>query len=390
MKRTRLLQEIRKMKFVSIYDDWRNKRLTQEEAARLLDVSDRTFRRYIDRYNEAGLEGLLDKRIEKASHRSAPVDEVCCLKEQYRSGFMGWNVKHFYSWYRRDGGSRSYTWVKNQLQAAHLVVKAKGKGKHRKKRERSPLPGMMIHQDGSTHQWVPGQFWDLIVTMDDATNEHYSMFFVDEEGTLSSFVGVSEVIQRHGLFSTFYSDRGSHYWHTPEAGGKVDKNNLTQFGRALKQLDITMIPAYSPEARGRSERAFGTHQERLPKELAKAGITTMEEANRYIQEHYLPAYNQEFMVPAMHDGSAFIPYKGDDCDLLNILCEKHERIVQKDNCVKFEGLTLQIPPNAYRLNYMKARVQIRRYWSGCLGVFYGPRRLGIYDAQGKPLKQAAA
>jgi hypothetical protein len=101
---------------------------------------------------------------------------------------------------------------------------------------------------------VPGQRWDLIVTMDDATNEHYSMFFCAGEGTQSSFEGVREVIETHGLFCSLYTDRGSHYRTTPEAGGKVDKVNLTQFGRAMKQLGIEMIPAYSPEARGREAR----------------------------------------------------------------------------------------------------------------------------------------
>ena len=167
---------------------------------------------------------------------------------------------------------------------------------------------MMIHQDASRHPWVSGQIWDLVVTMDDATNEHYSMFFVEEEGTASSLQGIREVIGKKGLPSSLYTDRGSHYWVTPEAGGKVDKKNLTQFGRAMKQLGIEMIAAYSPEARGRSERAFRTHQERLPKELALAGITTMEAANRYLSDVYLPAFNTEFSHRAPEEGSAFVPW----------------------------------------------------------------------------------
>ena len=248
MKRTEWLQETRKMRFEEAYGGWQGGRLTQEEAARLLGVCERTFRRYIDRYEDEGLEGLIDKRLNQISHRRAPVDEVMRLVDRYRSRHEGWNAKHFYAWYKRDGGGRGYTWVKNRLQEAKLVPKAAKRGAHRKRRERSPLPGMMVHQDGSTHEWVPGQHWDLIVTMDDATNEHYSMFFVDEEGTQSSFQGVQEVIETRGLFSAFYSDRGSHYWTTPEAGGKVDKVNLTQFGQAMKQLGIGMIAAYSPEA----------------------------------------------------------------------------------------------------------------------------------------------
>ena len=291
MKPTELLQEIRKMRFEEAYEGWDEGRLTQEEAARLLGVCERTFRRYINRYHEAGLQGLIDKRLEMVSHRRAPVDEVMALTEQYRKRHYGWNAKHFYAWYRRDGGGRSYTWVKSRLQEAQLIKRAPAKGKHRKRRERCPWPGMMLHQDASTHAWIPSQKWDLVVTMDDATNEHYSMVFVPQEGTMSSFRGIRQVIEDRGLFGALYTDRGSHYWHTDKAGGKVDRLHLTQFGRAMKHLGIEMIAAYSPEARGRSERAFSTHQARLPKELALAGIEDMEAANRYLEEVYRPAFN---------------------------------------------------------------------------------------------------
>jgi transposase len=388
MNRAPLLQEIRKMRFEEAYGGWTEGRLTQEEAARLLGVCDRTFRRYIDRYEEEGLEGLLDKRLEQVSHRRAPVDEVLALTTRYRTRFGGWNVRHFFSFYRREGGGRSYTWVKTKLQDAGLVPKAKAKGKHRRRRERSPLPGMLIHQDGSTHEWVPGQHWDLIATLDDATSEHYSLFFVDQEGTASSFRGVQDVIESRGLFSAFYSDRGSHYWHTPEAGGKVDKHQLTQFGRALKQLGIDMIAAYSPEARGRSERMFRTHQARLPKELARAGITTMGEANRYLEAVYRPAFNAEFACEPTERGSAFVPFVGQG--LADILCEQHERTVGKDNCVSFDGLKLQIPADRYRMHYVKVRVRVHRYPDGRLALFHGPRRLADYDALGCPLHSTPA
>jgi transposase len=369
------------MRFEEAYAGWQARRLTQEEAARLLGVCERTFRRYLDRYEDEGLEGLIDRRLEQVSQRRAPVDEVLAVTERYRSRYSGWNVKHFYAWYRREGGRRSYSWVKNTLQRAELVTKAVKGGTHRQRRERAPWPGMLLHQDGSTHEWIAGQQWDLIVTMDDATNEHYSMFFVPEEGTASSFQGVREVIVRRGLFSSLYTDRGSHYWHTPEAGGKVDKVNLTQFGRAMKHLGIEMIPAYSPEARGRSERAFGTHQGRLPKELAAAGVTTLEAANRYLAEHYLPAFNAEFRQPAMEEGSAFVPWIGGSLD--DILCEQYERTVGHDNCVRFEGITLQIPPDRHRCHYVKAKVRVHCYPNGSLAVFHGPRQLANYDAEGR-------
>jgi len=274
--------------------------------------------------------------------------------------------------------------VKNTLQAKGLVIKSSKRGVHRTRRERAHLPGMMLHQDGSSHEWVPGKKWDLIVTMDDANNEHYSMFFVEEEGTTSSFQGVGEVIVHRGLFSSLYTDRGSHYWFTPKEGGKVSKTQLTQFGRAMKHLGIQMIAAYSPEARGRSERAFRTHQDRLVKELALEGITDMNAANRYLAQVYLPAFNAEFMQPAPEEGSAFVPWKGNDLD--DILCEQDERTVSADNCVTFEGMTLQIPANQYRCHYVRVRVRVHRYLDGALAIFHGPRKLADYDQKGK-LKQ---
>lgn len=392
MRRTELLQEIRMMRFEEAYDGWQEQRLTQEEAARLLGVCDRTFRRYINRYEEEGLEGLFDKRIAQASHRCAPVDEVMKVTDLYKSRYSEFNVKHFYSWYRRlHGGGRSYTWVKNTLQAQGVVKKAPKRGAHRKKRPRSPYAGMMLHQDGSTHEWVKNKKWDLIITMDDATNEHYSVFFVDEEGTESSFHGVGEVIEKHGIFASLYTDRGSHYWFTSEAGGRVDKVRLTQFGRAMRQLGIQMIPAYSPEARGRGERVFRTHQERLPKELALAGISDMEEANRYITEVYLPAYNEEFAVTPPEPENVFVSWAGGNID--DILCEHHERTVNNDNCVSFKGVSLQIPSDKYRCHYVRVKVRVHRYSDGRLAIFHGPRKLALYDAQGNLIgkkEQAAA
>jgi transposase len=380
MRPAEWLQEVRMKRFEEAYDGWIEKRLSQEEAARILGVSDRTFRRYVERYDDGGMEALHDQRISRASHRRAPVDEVMTLTERYRARHTDWSARHFHTWYKRDGGTRSYTWVKTRLQEARLIKKAPRRGVHRKRRERAPLPGMILHQDGSTHEWVPGQKWDLIVTMDDATSEHYSMFFVDEEGTRSSFRGVGEVIRAKGLFSSLYTDRGTHYWHTSEAGGKVDKNNLTQFGRAMAQLNIGMIPAYSPEARGRSERAFRTHQDRLPKELVFHDITDMEEANRYLQQTYLPAHNAEFCQPPLEEGAAFVGWVGANLD--DILCEQYGRVVGRDNCVSFEGMKLQIPSDRHRCHYIKATVKVHRYLDDTLAVFHGPRELARYDSIG--------
>lgn len=376
------------MRFENAYTNWQDGRITQSQAAEILGVSDRTFRRYICRYEEQGLDGLYDHRITQVSHKSAPVDEVMALESLYRKEHMGWNVKHFYSWYCREGkGQRSYTWVKNKLQDANLVPKAKARGKHRRKRERAPMAGMLIHQDASTHEWVEGHKWDLVVTMDDATGEHYSMFFVEEEGTLSSFRGVKETIQKQGLFCSFYSDRGSHYWTTKTAGKKVDKENLTQFGSAMRKLGIDMIAAYSPEARGRSERAFKTHQGRLPQELKKAGVDSIHKANEYIQKHYLPAHNHEFMVAAQSPDNAFVPCL--DCKLDEILCEEYQRKVRKDNCISFEGAIIQIPCGKHRYSYANVSVRVKRYPNGSLAVFHGPRLLGRYTYSGKLIEEKA-
>ena len=244
------------------------------------------------------------------------------------------------------------------------------------------MTGMMLHQDGSTHLWLPalGRQIDLIVTMDDATSEIYSSFLVEEEGTASSLRGLHEVIARHGLFCTFYTDRGGHYFYTPKAGGKVDKDTPTQVGRALAQLGIRHIPAYSPEARGRSERMFETLQDRLVKELADAGIDTIAAANRFLSDTYLPAHNRRFAVTPAEQGSAFVPWAGGD--LAEILCHQEDRIVGNDNTVAFARLRLQIEPSPLRAHFVKATVQVRRYADDTIAIFYGPRCIGRYDPDG--------
>jgi transposase len=358
------------------------------EAAEMLGVTERTFRRWSGRYDAEGAEGLQDRRIGRASARAVPVDEALRMVTLYETRYTGWTVKHFHErWQQDHGGQRSYTWTKKTLQDAGQVSRAPRRGAHRKKRPRKPLPGMMLHQDGSTHEWVPGSQWDLIVTMDDATSTIYSAFFVEEEGTMSSFQGLREVIAAQGLFSSLYTDRGTHYWYTEAAGGKVDKTRLTQVHRALQQLGITLIPAYSPEARGRSERVFRTLQDRLPKELALAEITDMAAANRYVREHFLPAYNQRFAVPAPETGTAFIPWEGPS--LAEILCVQEERVVAKDNTVRYQGLSLQIPQDPHRFHYVKVTVRVHEYADGTRAVFHGPRCLARYHADGRVIEPEA-
>ena len=325
MRRTDRVQGLRLMKFEDVYGRTSRGVLSQAEAAEILGCSERTFRRWRDRYEAEGAEGLYDRRLGRVSARRAPVDEVMRVLELFDTRYCDFTVKHFHEKLVAEHGfTRSYNWLRLSLQGHGRTRPAPRRGAHRRKRERRALPGMMLHQDGSSHQWVPGQWWDLIVTMDDATSEIYSAFFVEEEGTMSSFRGFCEVISDRGLFCSLYTDRGSHYWHTPDAGGKVDRDNPTQVSRALAQLGIEMIPAYSPEARGRSERMFGTLQKRLPQELRLAGITDMEKANRFLKEVYLPAHNARFQVPADAEGTAFVAFIG---ALADILCVQEERTV---------------------------------------------------------------
>ena len=367
-------------KFESVLDRVRERELSQFQAAEILGMSERTFRRWRGRHEDEGLDGLFDRRLGKASAKRVPVDEIDWMVEQYRTVYTGWTVKHFHDQLRKHHGFRwSYTWTKTHLHAAGLVRPAPRRGEHRRKRPRRPLAGMLLHQDGSTHAWLEGHGpLDLIVTLDDASSEIYSAFLVEQEGTASSFTGLLEVVAAKGLFCALYTDRGSHYFHTPEAGGKVDKSNPTQLGRALAQLGIEHIAAYSPEARGRSERAFATLQDRLVKELKLAAITTVEEANRFIAEVYLPDHNARFAKPPEQPESAFVPASLEQVQ--DILCRQEERVVGNDNTVTYRGLCLQIPPSPMRPHFVKARVRVHQYPDGTLAIFHGPRRVASYSA----------
>jgi transposase len=369
------------MKFEEVYERTCRAVLSQEEAAEILGMSERTFRRWRDRLEAEGADGLYDRRLGRVSARCAPVDEVARVLDLFDTVYTGFTTKHFHEKLVDEHGfGLSYNWLRLTLQAHGRVTPAPRRGAHRRRRPRRPMVGMMVHQDGSSHEWVPGLVWDLIVTLDDATSEIYSALFVEEEGTMSSFRALHRVIAEHGLFCSLYTDRGSHYWHTPEAGGKVDKDNPTQVGRALAQLGIELIAAYSPQARGRSERMFATLQDRLPKELALAGITTMAEANRFLEEVYLPRHNARFARPPEDTGSAFVPFAG---NLEDILCIQEERVVGNDNTVRYKNRILQIPADRHRRHYVKAKVMVHEYPDHSLAVFHGPRRLARYSAEGE-------
>ncbi len=379
--------EVRIVRIAEALGRYRSGALSCLEAAEVLGISERHFRRLRDRYEAEGAEGLVDRRLGRVSARRAPLDQIAWVLDQYRTRYWDFTAKHFHEHLVRDHGFRlGYTWTKTQLHKAGLVKKAKRRGAHRKKRPRRPLPGMLLFQDGSSHRWLVdlGRDLDLIATLDDATGELLSAFLVEQEGTLSSFRGLKETIEKKGLFCSLYTDRGSHYFLTSKAGGKVDKDRLTQVGRALSQLGIEHIPSYSPEARGRIERLFATLQGRLPQELRLAGITTIEEANRHIAETFLPAFNAQFTVPAAEQGSAFLDYVGRA--LGDILAIQEERQVQNDNTVRYKGRVLQIPEQSHRRHFVKASVKVLEYPDGNLAVFHGPRCLARYDQKGALLK----
>ncbi len=381
MRRSELLEGIREMRFVSVQKRYRRREISQMEAAELLGISDRTFRRWSERFDDEGAAGLTDRRRGNAAHNRAPEAEADSVAVLYRTHYAGFTAKHVHEHLVNQGFRRGYTWTKSLPQRRGLLPLAPRRGAHRRKRPRRPLPGMMLHQDASRHEWLTGvPACDLVVTLDDATSAIYSAILVDEEGTASSFAGLLEVFTAHGLPCSLYTDRGSHYFTTLKAGGRVNRGDPTQVGRALRQLGIGHIAADSPQARGRSERAFRTLQDRLPKELALAGITSVAAANAWLREVYRPARNARFAVAAQQTGSAFVPVAG--VDLREVLCHEEERQVGPDNTVVLRKLCLQIPPSPLRAHYVRATVRVRRYADGRLGVFHGPRCIGRYDADG--------
>jgi transposase len=363
------------------------KKITWWQAAEIVGISDRQMRRWRERYEEHGYDGLMDRRRGKPSSKRVPLAEVEQVLGLYRDKYFDLNVRHFHEKLSEEHGiGLSYTWVKRALQGAGLVARERKRGVHRKRRERRPLPGMLLHIDGSHHQWFQDERWyDLIVILDDATSEIYYAQLVEEESTLTVMAGLREVVQHKGVFCALYSDRGSHFWLTPKAGGKVDPHRPTQVGRALRELGIQMIPAYSPQARGRSERSFSTWQGRLPQDLRLRGIRTLEAANAFLREQFIAEFNRRFQVAAAERGSAFVPRTSKDMDLIFSL--QFERTVNRDNTVSFQNLSLQIEPVRWRATLTGCMVTVHQHLDGALSLTHGPHRLGRYTAQGVALTE---
>jgi hypothetical protein len=386
-----MLPEVRMARIIDAIGLHQARKLSCVAAAELLGMSERHFRRLRDAYEAHGAEGIVDRRRGRVSGRRAGVDEIEWVIEAFRTRYFDFTPKHFHEAIQgrpmADGTpfSRGYTWTKSVLRLRGLVSKAPKRAAHRKKRARRPWPGMLVFQDGSRPAWLPqGPPLDLVVTLDDATSAILSAVLVEEEGTASSFVGLQETIAAHGLFSALYTDRGSHYFHTPTAGEPVDKTRLTQVGRALKQLGIEHIPSYCPEGRGRMERLFGTLQSRLPPLMRQEGLASIEAANRWLATVYIPHHNARFAVAAAEEGTAFVPFVG---ALDDILCVQDERVVGNDNTVRYAGRVLQIPEQRHRRHFVKANVRVHEYPDGRLAIFHGPRRLADYEADGTLINQ---
>jgi len=352
------------------------------QAAEIIGISERGMRRWKQRYEEYGYDGLFDRRTKKPSPKKVPLADVEKVLRLYRERYFDLNVRHFVEKLHLEHKvSLSYTWVKTALQTAGLVAKSRKRGKHRKKRPRKPLPGMMLHVDGSTHAWLGGKArQDLVAILDDATSEVYYAQLVDQESTATVMAGLKEVVEQKGVFCSLYSDRGSHFFYTPVAGGPPDRSRKTQIARALEQLDIKAIPANSPQARGRCERFFGTWQGRLPQELRLKGITTMAAANEFLRKEWIPFHNRTFAVVAPQPGTAFVPYAGRD--LKKIFSHQEERIVGNDNTVAFGKLSLQIEPQKFRFSMAKCRVLVCQHLDDTISVYYGPHLVGCYQANG--------
>lgn len=357
------------------------KRITWFQAAEILGISCRQMQRWKTRFKLEGYEGLFDRRRGIPSPKRVPLKTVEEVLRLYQEQYFDFNVRHFHEKLSSEHDIHlSYTWVKQALQGAGLVKTRRKRGKHRKRRPRRPLPGMMLHIDGSQHRWFNDDRWyDLLVIMDDATSEIYYAQLVEQESTRTVMTALRDVIEQKGLFCALYSDRASHFFLTPKTGEPVHQHHVTQVGRALRELGIKLIPAYSPQARGRSERGFGTWQGRLPQELRLRNITALDAANQFLREHYISEFNQRFRVKAAERGTAFVPLKRKDLDLVFAL--QHERVVARDNTVSFAGRNWQLERTKLRGTLAGCHVVVHEHLDDTLSISFGPHVVGRYQSE---------
>jgi len=355
------------------------------EAAEILGVTDRTMRRWRDRLEQHGYDGLFHRQRGQPSPKRIPLETLEQVLHLYREQYLDFNVRHFHEKLAEVHDIHlSYTWVRVALQGAGLVAARRRRSAHRQRRPRRPLPGMLLHIDGSTHRWLAGGCWhDLLVILDDATSEIYYAQLVEEESTRTVLAALREVVEKHGVFCALYSDRASHFFVTQKGSGKVDRRSQTQVGRALAELGIEAIAAYSPQARGRSERNFGTWQGRLPQELRIRGIEDLEAANHFLRAEYIAEFNRKFSVRAEQAGSAFVKTARQDLEWIFSL--QHARRVNRDNTVVLENQVFQIEHTRWRNTLAGCTVTVHELLDGTIAIRYGPHLVGRYDAQGHAL-----
>lgn len=355
------------------------------QASEILGLCPRQVRRLRERFEADGYKGLFDRRREPSPKR-VPLETVREVLQLYREQYRDCNVQHFQELLgERHGITLSYSWVKKALQTAGLVAVGRRRGAHRRRRERRPLPGMLLHIDASRHGWLPGaRMHDLVSVSDDATNELYYARLVPEENTRTVLAALRQVVATRGVFCALYTDRAGHFIHTPPAG---QPRHETQVGRALQQLGIELIAAHSPQARGRKERLYGTLQGRWPQELRLAGITTVEEANRWLATTGIPRFNARFQVAATQEGTAFVPATA---TLDRVFAVQHERTVAADNTVSLGRRRLQLGASRLRCHFVRCRVVVHEHLDETLSITYGPHVIGRFDASGQPVALDAA
>ena len=349
------------------------------EAAEILGITDRQMRRWKHRYKEYGYDGLYDRRKKMPSPKRMPLEKAEKILKLYREKYFDFNISHFYDKLRSKHNVKiSYNWVRLALEGAGLIKKRLRHDKHRKRRPRKPLIGMMIHMDGSPYDWLGnGTMCDLVHAYDDANNKLYDIELVKEEDAITCMRVLRTTVEKNGIFCSLYTDRASHFFLTKKAGEAVSKDTLTQIGRAMQELGIQSIPGYSPQARGRSERLNRTLQGRIPQELRLRGIKTMREANKYLKTEYIKEYNKRFVRKPEQKGTAFIPVPK-TIDLDKIFCFKHERTVNNDNTISFKNRILQIGPSELRVSFAKCKVIVYEHLDGSISIGYGPHMLGYY------------
>ena len=300
----------------------------------------------------------------------------------YQGRYQGCNHQHFTELLaEREGIALSAASVRRILKGVGLGSPNRRRpAQHRARRERMPQEGMLLQIDGSPYRWLgpQGPKWSLISGVDDATGAPEAAVFRNEEDAAGYTLLLRQVVETKGIPAAVYHDRHS-IFQPPATRRLTLEEELagnplpTQFGRLLAELGITSIAAHSPQAKGRVERPWRTHQDRLVAELRLAGVTTLEEANAFLPD-YLARYRTRFAVPPASPESAYVPVSP-ETDLDRLFCFKYTRKVAPDNTLRFEGRVLQLPPGPDRVSYAHTVVEVHERLDHSIAVYYRGRQL---------------